>query len=35
VAFKIDQQTGGLMPTGDKYEIGAPVSLLFVSTARK
>jgi 6-phosphogluconolactonase len=35
VAFKIDQQTGALTPTGDKYEIGAPVDLLFVSTARK
>ena len=35
VAFKIDQKTGALTATGDKYEVGAPVALLFVSTARK
>jgi 6-phosphogluconolactonase len=34
VAFKIDRQTGTLTPTGDKYEVGAPVCLLFVSTSR-
>jgi len=34
VAFKIDRQTGALTPTGDKYEIGAPVCVLFVSNAR-
>jgi 6-phosphogluconolactonase len=33
VAFKIDQQTGSLTPTGDKYELGAPVSIVFVSGA--
>jgi 6-phosphogluconolactonase len=33
VVFKIDQQTGRLAPTGDKYEVGAPVSLVFVSNA--
>ncbi len=33
VVFKIDQQTGGLTPTGDKYDVGAPVSLVFVSNA--
>jgi 6-phosphogluconolactonase len=31
VVFKIDQATGGLTPTGDKYDLGAPVSLVFVS----
>jgi 6-phosphogluconolactonase len=31
VTFKIDQETGGLTPTGDKYEVGAPVSLIFVA----
>ena len=31
--FKIDQQTGGLTPTGDKYDVGAPVSLVFVNSA--
>jgi 6-phosphogluconolactonase len=35
VAFKIDQENGALTPTGDRYEVGAPVSLLFVSTARR
>lgn len=34
VVFKIDQQTGRLTPTGDTYEVGFPVSLLFVSNAR-
>jgi 6-phosphogluconolactonase len=29
--FKIDLQTGGLTPTGDKYDVGAPVSLVFRS----
>ena len=29
--FKIDQETGGLTPTGDKYDVGAPVSLVFRS----
>jgi 6-phosphogluconolactonase len=29
VVFKIDQQTGALTPTGDTYEIGNPVSLVF------
>ena len=33
VVFKIDRQTGALTPTGDQYEIGAPVSLVFVSSA--
>lgn len=34
VTFKIDQQTGALTPTGDKYELGAPVSIVFVSGSR-
>jgi 6-phosphogluconolactonase len=34
VTFKIDPETGGLTPTGDKYELGSPVSLVFVSSAR-
>ena len=33
VVFKIDRQTGALTPTGDQYEIGASVSLVFVSSA--
>ena len=33
VIFKIDQQTGGLTPTGDAIEVGSPVSVVFVSTA--
>jgi 6-phosphogluconolactonase len=31
VGFKIDQKTGGLTPTGQTVEVGAPVSLLFLS----
>jgi endo-1,4-beta-xylanase len=31
VAFKINQQTGALTPTGDTYDVGSPVSLVFVS----
>lgn len=34
VAFKIDPQTGNLTPTGDKYDVGYPVCLVFLSTAR-
>ena len=29
--FHIDQQTGGLTSTGDKYDVGAPVSMVFVT----
>jgi 6-phosphogluconolactonase len=31
VLFKIDGQTGALTPTGDAYEIGAPVSIVFAA----
>jgi len=34
VEFKIDRQTGGLTPTGDTLDVGAPVCVIFVSTAR-
>lgn len=30
VVFRIDQQTGRLTPTGQKFELGAPVSFKFV-----
>jgi 6-phosphogluconolactonase len=28
--FKVDEESGRLTPTGQKIEIGAPVSLVFV-----
>jgi len=34
VAFKIDPQSGNLTPTGEKYDVGFPVCLVFLSTAR-
>jgi 6-phosphogluconolactonase len=34
VVFKIDRQTGGLTPTGDTIDVGAPVSVVFVSNAK-
>ena len=34
VAYKIDQQAGTLSPTGDKYDVGFPVCVVFLSTAR-
>jgi 6-phosphogluconolactonase len=34
VLFKIDRQTGALTPTGDKYEIGSPVSIVFAAAVR-
>jgi 6-phosphogluconolactonase len=30
VVFKIDQATGNLTPTGDEYDVGSPVDVLFV-----
>ena len=30
IVFRIDQQTGRLTPTGQKLDIGAPVSVKFV-----
>jgi len=34
VAYKIDQQAGTLSPSGDKYDVGFPVCVVFLSTAR-
>lgn len=31
VVFRIDAQTGGLTPTGETLDVGAPVSLVFVA----
>jgi 6-phosphogluconolactonase len=31
VIFRINQQTGKLLPTGESVEIGAPVCIQFVS----
>jgi len=34
VTFKIDPQSGNLTPTADPYEVGFPVCIVFLSTAR-
>jgi 6-phosphogluconolactonase (cycloisomerase 2 family) len=31
--FRIDQQTGGLTPTGHKIELGSPVCVKFIDRA--